>query len=46
MTMKTNKGLVEYANAQLGKPYWYGTFGQNADAELYAAKKKQYPRYI
>lgn len=43
--MKTNKGLVEYANAQLGKPYWYGTFGQVADAELYAAKKKQYPRY-
>ena len=25
---KTNTGLVEYAKAQLGKPYWYGTFGQ------------------
>ena len=41
--MKTAKGLVEYANAQLGLPYWYGTFGQKATAELYAAKKKQYP---
>ena len=41
--MKTAKGLVEYAKAQLGLPYWYGTFGQKATAELYAAKKKQYP---
>ena len=41
--MKTAKGLVEYAQAQLGLPYWYGTFGQKATAELYAAKKKQYP---
>ena len=41
--MKTAKGLVSYANAQLGLPYWYGTFGQKATAELYAAKKKQYP---
>lgn len=43
--MKTNKGLVEYAEAQLGLPYWYGTFGNTATAELYAAKKKQYPKY-
>ena len=28
--MKTATGLVEYAIAQLGKPYWYGTFGQTA----------------
>lgn len=41
--MKTASGLVSYANAQLGLPYWYGTFGQKATAELYAAKKKQYP---
>lgn len=41
--MKTAKGLVEYANAQLGLPYWYGTFGQKATTELYAAKKRQYP---
>lgn len=42
---KTNKGLVEYCKAQLGKPYWYGTFGNTASASLYQAKKKQYPAY-
>ncbi|MBQ7916336.1 MAG: hypothetical protein IJ315_06070, partial [Firmicutes bacterium] len=44
---KTNSGLVAYAKAQLGRPYWYGTFGQYASAELYEAKKVQYPeQYI
>lgn len=43
--MKTAKGLVEYAKAQLGLPYWYGTYGNVATAALYAAKKKQYPQY-
>ena len=42
---KTAKGLVEYAKAQLGKPYWYGTFGQRAGGELYEEKKHQYPNY-
>lgn len=42
---KTNAGLVEYCQAQLGRPYWYGTFGQKASAALYADKKKQYPKY-
>lgn len=41
----TNTGLVEYAKAQLGKPYWYGTFGQAASQSLYNSKKKQYPKY-
>lgn len=41
--MKTNKGLVEYAKAQLGKPYWYGTFGQLGTKSLYEQKKRQYP---
>ena len=41
---KTAKGLVEYANAQLGKPYWYGTFGQAASKSLYNQKKNQYPK--
>lgn len=41
--MKTNKGLVEYAKKQLGKPYWYGTFGNEASKSLYNSKKKQYP---
>ena len=40
---KTNTGLVEYAKAQLGKPYWYGTFGNKATQSLLTAKAKQYP---
>lgn len=43
--MKTNTGLVEYAKAQLGLPYWYGTFGNIATADLYAYKRNQYPQY-
>lgn len=43
--MKTGKGLAEYAIAQLGKPYWWGTFGQTANASLLAAKRAQYPSY-
>lgn len=43
--MKTGQGLVEYAIAQLGRPYWWGTFGQTANAALYAQKKAQYPAY-
>ena len=42
---KTNGGLVEYCKAQIGRPYWYGTFGNTASASLYEAKKKQYPKY-
>ena len=42
---KTSVGLVEYAKVQLGKPYWYGTYGRTATKELYEAKKKQYPKY-
>ena len=41
---KTALGLVEYAKAQLGKPYWYGTFGQSASKSLYDQKKSQYPQ--
>ena len=43
--MKSNTGLIAYAKAQLGKPYWWGTFGQIASGSLYASKKKQYPSY-
>lgn len=42
---KTAKGLIEYAKAQLGKSYWYGTFGQAASKDLYDRHKKQYPNY-
>ncbi len=38
---KTGKGLAEYAIAQLGRPYWWGTFGQTASADLLAAKREQ-----
>lgn len=42
---KTNTGLVEYCQAQIGRPYWYGTFGQLASETLYKNRKKAYPRY-
>lgn len=42
---KTAKGLVEYAKAQLGQPYWYGSFGQTGSKEFYDQKKRQYPKY-
>ena len=45
MATKTNSGLIEYAAAQVGKPYWYGCYGQTATAALYASKKAQYPSY-
>ena len=32
---KTNTGLVDYAKAQLGRPYWMGTFGQIATEHIY-----------
>ena len=40
---KTNIGLVNYAKAQIGKPYWYGTFGNKATGSLLTAKARQYP---
>ena len=43
--MKNNIGLVKYCKAQLGKPYWYGTFGQISSPSLLANKKRQYPKF-
>ena len=40
---KTGSGLVAYCKSQLGKPYWYGTFGNKATKSLLTAKAKQYP---
>lgn len=45
MANKSAKGAVAYAKAQLGKPYWFGTYGQVATRQLYDNKKKQYPSY-
>lgn len=42
---KTNSGLVAYAKAQVGLPYWYGTFGQIATESLLESKKKRYSDY-
>ena len=42
---KTAAELVTYCRAQLGKPYWWGTFGQTATASLLAEKRAQYPGY-
>lgn len=42
---KTNIGLVEYTKAQLGRPYWYGCYGNIATKALYDYKKVQYPQY-
>ena len=43
--LKNNIDLVRYCEQQLGKPYWYGTFGQMSTMVLYNVKKKQYPKY-
>lgn len=45
LVIKTASGLVKYCKAQLGKPYWYGTFGQLSTKSLYIQKKLQYPAY-
>lgn len=43
--IKTNDGLVDYAVRQLGRPYWYGTFGNAASQTLLDMKAKQYPAH-
>lgn len=43
--VKNSRGLLEYAISQIGNPYWMGTFGQTADAALYANRKSAYPEY-
>ena len=41
--MKDNNWLVDYCKAQVGRPYWFGTFGQIGSASLYQSKQNQYP---
>lgn len=43
--LKNNIGLVAYCLAQLGRPYWYGTFGQKAAPWLYLYNYGRFPRY-
>lgn len=40
---KTATGLVRYAQAQLGRPYWWGTNGQISTETLLNGLKKMYP---
>lgn len=42
---KTTAGLVNYCKAQVGNPYWFGTFGNIADQALLDYKRIQYPSY-
>ena len=42
---KTASGLVDYCKAQLGLPYWMGTYGNTATKTLYEANKKRLPEY-
>ncbi|NLB35804.1 MAG: hypothetical protein GX824_00605 [Clostridiales bacterium] len=42
---KTDSGLVKHAEAQLGMPYWWGTFGAVCGESLWQQKKKQYPSH-
>ena len=42
---KTNTGLVDYCKAQLGRPYWMGTFGQIATPRLYEYNKSRLPEH-
>lgn len=41
--IKTAAGLIEYAKAQLGRPYWWGTSGQISTETLLNSLKKLYP---
>lgn len=43
--MNTVNELINYCKAQVGKPYWYGTFGQVSTTNLLGYKRKQYPKY-
>lgn len=43
MHRKTAAGLIAYCEAQLGKPYWYGTFGQVSTKSLYEYNKGRFP---
>lgn len=42
---KTAWGLVSYCKAQIGKPYWWGCFGQTATEALFTGKRAQYPSH-
>lgn len=40
---KTTQGLVTYAYAMVGEPYWYGAYGFVADASILGTMRGMYP---
>ena len=36
---------MDYITKQLGRPYWYGTFGRKASQAIYDYNRKRYPAY-
>lgn len=40
---KSSDYLCKYVEAQLGRPYWRGTFGQHASPALLAYERKRFP---
>lgn len=42
---KTNIDLVGYCKAQIGRPYWYGTFGQISTMNLFYYNRARLPEY-
>ena len=41
--VKTSEYLVKYVEAQLGRPYWRGTWGQHASQALLVRMRKKFP---
>lgn len=37
--------LLKYVEAQLGNPYWYGTYGQILNSAIWRDNSKRYPKY-
>lgn len=42
----TNKQLVDYARGQLGRPYWYATYGTVSSVQLYNSIASRYPEKV
>lgn len=45
MIKKKASDLITYVKAQIGQPYWYGTYGQTATESLLKSKRNQYPYF-
>lgn len=39
------KYLLDYVKEQVGKPYWFGTYGQILNSAIWRDNAKRYPRY-